>query len=400
MTKMHKSNMFSWLLALFTTALSLNGYALSAEVAHHDIPNPPLLEAVPTTSVHVDQTFSKVFEERFTLLEGGKVDIENIHGTVDIDTWDASEVEIVVTVEVDASSEAKANSTFERINVSFSNGDRYVSAETEIDSKKSFWWFVQSWWGEDDVRINYQVRMPKSANLEISNKYGDIDIEDIDGEVSIDQKYGNLGIAHAANDLELSLGYGHAVINRANRIKADIQYYKLRVDDANVLEIDSKYSGVTIESANRLSANSAYDGYHLGDIGVFKSAGKYDKIDAKKIEELEIVSKYTHIDIDELTIGLDAQLSYGGLEVDHTHPSVTRIRVESRYVDIDIDTEALQDFTLDILGRYVKVSLPDDLQLTRDLRENNEIEAVGYFGSAGSSTSFKFDADYGKIRLR
>lgn len=400
MTKMHRFSMYSWLFAFFTMGLCLNAFALFGKATHHDVRNHLLHDGLLRTSVNLDQTFTKVFEEHFTLSEGGKVDIENIHGTVDIDTWDVSEVEIVVTVEVDAASESKANGMLDRINVSFNNGDRYVSAETEIDSKKSFWRLVQSWWGEEDVRINYQVKMPKSANLEISNKYGDIDIEDIDGEVSIDQKYGNLSIAHVTNNLELSLGYGHGVIARANRIKAEIGYYKLRVDDANEVNIDSKYSGITIESANRLSANSAYDGYHLGDIGVFKSAGKYDKIDAKKIEELEIVTKYTKIEIDLLTIGLKAQLSYGGLEVDQTHPSLTKIHVESRYTDIDIDTETLEDFTLDILGRYVKVSLPAGLQFTKDLRENNEIEALGYLGSANSNTSLKFDANYGKIRLR
>ena len=347
-----------------------------------------------------DQTFNKVFEKQFVLKEGGKVDIENIHGAVDIDTWDKAEVQIHVTVEVDASSESKANQTFERIDIDFSHGEHFVNVETEIDDKKSFWWFMRDWSGDDDIRINYHIIMPKAANLEISNKYGDIDLEDIDGDVQIDQKYGDLQIAHTSGSLNLSLGYGNGIISRANKSRADISYYKLRIEDANELDINSKYSRLDIESINKIHAHSSYDKYHLGDVGILINEGKYDEIKAEKIEELKIETKYTRIDLTELTIDLDAQLSYGGLQVDQVHPDLTGIHVESRYTKVNINTDALENFTLAINGRYVNVSLPVGLTLTRERRENNEIEVSGYRGDEGAEVTLDFGAHYGHLNLR
>ncbi|NND06938.1 MAG: hypothetical protein HKN87_11210 [Saprospiraceae bacterium] len=353
-----------------------------------------------STSSGIDETFSKIFEKQFSLGEGGKVDIENIHGAVDVDTWDKAEVQIVVTVEVDASSESKANHTFERIDIDFSHGDHFVKAKTEIDAKKSFWWFMQDWWGDDDIRINYHVMMPKTAHLEISNKYGDIELEDIDGDVQIDQKYGDLQIAHTSGSLDLSLGYGNGVISQANRTRAEISYYKLRIEDANELDIDSKYSRLAVESINIVRAYSAYDKYHLDEVGTLVNEGKYDEIHVEKIEELKIKTKYTRIDLDELTIGLDAQLSYGGLQIDQIHPGFTGMNVESRYTKVSINTDALQDFILAVSGRYVNVSLPAGLTLTRERRENSEIDLSGYRGDVGAEASLNFGAHYGHLKLR
>ncbi len=348
----------------------------------------------------VERSYTKKYEERFTLSEGGKVDIENMHGTIDIDTWASTEVEIIVTIEVDASSESRAESAFDRIDISFNQSDNYVHAETEIDSKKSFWWFVQSWWGDDDVRIDYQVRMPESARLELTNKYGDINIEEIFGQTDIELKYGNLTIGHAAGPLELDLSYGHGVVDKANETDAHIAYYKLRIDDGNTLDIESKYSQITIESINQIISQSAYDGYHLGDVGMMKNEGKYDKIEAKRMEVFDITAKYTNIDIDELTHALDATLSYGGLEVDEMLSSVTHIDLTSRYTDIDIDVDQLEAFLVEFSGRHAKIDLPEGVHLTTDIRENHRTDLKGYYGNQHASTAIYMVAEYGGIKLR
>ena len=94
--------------------------------------------------------YTKTYTKTYSLDSGGKVNIENIHGHVNINTWNKSEVYIKVTITVDASSERKAEEDFERIEIDFSNDSRNVSAKTTIDNKKSTWWFIQSWWDDDD----------------------------------------------------------------------------------------------------------------------------------------------------------------------------------------------------------------------------------------------------------
>ncbi len=344
--------------------------------------------------------YTRTYEKSFSINEGGTVNLHNIHGAIDVSTWAKNEVGISVTVRVMAGSDSKAEDVFDRISISFSNSSNHVSAETEIDSKKSFWWFTQSWWGEDDVKIDYEVFMPESANLELSNRYGNVDIEDIRGQSVIDLKYGDLTMDHAIGDLVLELAYGNATIAKSGESTVEIAYAKLRMNEVESMDIESKFSEITIGNITTLVSSSSYDKYYLGEVGTMDNEGKYDKIEAEKIDELVVETKYTNIRLEELVGTLDAELSYGGLDIDQISDGFTGIRVESKYTGIKIDVSDLEDFTFDINGRYTSVHLPSDVDVQRDIRNNNEIEVSGFKTRDGGSGEIVIDAEYGGVKLR
>ncbi|MCB0685434.1 MAG: hypothetical protein KDC53_02880 [Saprospiraceae bacterium] len=359
-----------------------------------------MLLVATTVAYSAKSEYTKTITKTYTLDKDGKVNIENAHGHVNIKTWDKSEVYIKVVITVDASSERKAEEDFDRIDVDFTNDNRYVSAKTSIDNKKSTWWFIQSWWDDDDVTIDYEVSMPASADLELAHKYGDADLGDFTGDVEVNHKYGDLTINHVAGELRLDLSYGNASIAKANTSNIEIAYYKLRINDANKIVIDSKYSQVHVESANEIISESAYDGYHLGDIGTVTNEGKYDNFEVEKIESMKIVTKYTKINLENLMHQLNAEMSYGGLEIDRLHQSFSNIDITSRYAGLDIDVDDVPNFQFDVEGRYTGVNLPSDVHTTRDQRENNSTTVVGYRGSSNAKSEIRVRAEYGGLKLR
>ena len=346
------------------------------------------------------QEYVRTYEQSYSLSADGKVDIENRYGQVQVKTWAKNEVSFKVSVRVNTASESKAESTFDRIKINFDKVGNVASAETEIDSKKSFWNILQRFWGDADLSIDYEVFMPETADLELENKYGDSEVASLNGHVTLDIKYGNFTLDHAAEDLLVNLGYGNGVVAQANRASVDLSYGKIRINDANTLDIDSKFSKVTVESANQIISDSKYDGYDLGDIGVFSNDGKYDNIKIDQLEELTIETSYTKVEVNELTIKAYGRFTYGGLQIDNVAASVEGIDVEGKYTGIEIDLAGLPQYRLQADTKYTKMHAPQGLEITKRMEENNETYVEGFRGSQNSPVRIRLTAHYGGLRLR
>ncbi len=345
--------------------------------------------------------YTKIYEKTFSLSEGGKVSLENIHGHVDVNTWDRNHVQIKVIVRVNASSQDNAEDDLERIDIDFASSAAFVSARTSIDSKKkSFWWFIQSWWDDSDVEVDYEVSMPVSADLDLNHKYGDADLETFTGNVSVAHKYGDLKIDEVSGKLRMDLSYGNAFVAKANDVDADIGYFKLRINEARTFRIDSKYSQIHVEKASELYASSSYDGYHLGKIGRIENVGKYDNIEVEEVDFFTIETKYTKIDIEHLGRSIKAHLSYGGLEVAALGANFESVQIDSRYTGLEIVTDQVESYRVDVDGRYTSIEIPGNIQTSKDIREDNRTYLVGYRGQSDAAASIKVQAEYGGLKIR
>ena len=300
---------------------------------------------------------------------------------------------------VDASSERRADESFDRIDIQISGDRKRVSARTVIDSRRSGWSFFWQSWGDTGVKIYYEVTMPRSADLDLSHRYGDVSLADLDGRVAATVKYGNLEMGHASGDLKLDLAYGHGAVAKANRAVLSLAYYKLRMNDLNTLDVQSKYSQLAVESANRIKSTSAYDAYQLGDVGHFSNTGKYDNVKIDQAEVIEFISRYSKLQLGHLLQRLSAEMSYGGVEVQQVQAGFDRLQLQTRYTGIELGVAGL-GYELDFEGRYTDYRSPSDLTVARDVRENNRIQIRGHAGSGRDGGSIHVRAEYGSLRLK
>ncbi len=344
--------------------------------------------------------YTKTFEETFSLSADGVVHLQNKYGSVNVYTWEQPQVNIKVTIRVNTSSDSKADEVFNRVTINFDNRSDFVSATTEIDSQKSFWNFLKSWWGDADLAIDYEVSMPASAGLELENQYGNCEIENLDGNAILDIKYGNFTLDQVAGELKVDLSYGNGVVAKANKTIADLAYGKLRINDANTIDIESKFSKVTVESANRITSESKYDGYDLGDIGDLYNEGKYDKFKIAKLEKLFIETDYTQVDIDELLLSVSAEMTYGGLSVHRIGNTLENVDIESRYTGVELALNNVPSYQLTAETKYCKVHEPNDLTVEKQISEGSHYYLQGYKGSRNGAVSINIDAEYGGVKLR
>jgi hypothetical protein len=115
-----------------------------------------------------------------------------------------------------------------------------VELKTGIDEGAFF--------GKMKVNVNITISMPASVNLDATNKFGDIFINQLTGKAKIYLSYGNLEINKLENsDNLLDLQFSRANIKSIKGAVMLLKYSEMDLSYAGSLRLDSKYSNLDAE---------------------------------------------------------------------------------------------------------------------------------------------------------
>jgi len=347
----------------------------------------------------VKKEFSKTINKQFPITADGTVKISNRYGKVEIKTWDNNEVKVEVVITVDAHSEDRANDVFDRVTVDFNSSRDFVSATTEIASKSGW----SSWWGgdsNDSYKINYEVYMPKTNQLDLFNKYGDSYVAALQGTVNLEIKYGNIQLDQIDNDVRLMLGYGNANIVGAHQLGLEVKYSKVKIGTATDIDILSKYSTVTIEEAQDVRSETKYDHYHLGLVKDYHNIGKYDDVHIKVATSVRAAAKYSDYTVTHLKDWADFDLEYGSATVEMLDRAFTALEIRGRYTDYKIEVQEGTHYRLDASSRYANIRYPSEFIVVKEVKDGSDREVQGFTGDKNQAKIIKARLDYGGIKVK
>ncbi len=333
------------------------------------------------------QPVTKEYHKEYSAKPGSSLNISNRYGDVNIDTWDEERIVIDVKVSVELPDRNRAERYLSYIEVQFSENGNEISAKTVIDDKFSF-----SGWGSRSRKfsINYSVRMPSGCNLDLTNRYGNTDIDDINGHIRLDIKYGNInaGSLTRGNEKPLNtviLGYGKGTIG-----------------SAGWLDVFSRYSGsLIIDRSQALLLNSRYSKIQIGETSSVVGESKYDNLRIGKINNLVLESGYSDIAIGTLTKKLKFEGGYGAFMVENIPAGFETIETDTRYIGVKLGIDNDADYELDARLSYGNLKFNEDnFQHRTRIVENNSSQTAGFIGKSSSpSSKVTVKASYGSVRL-
>lgn len=345
--------------------------------------------------------FTKTIKKEYEIAVDGLVKLSNRYGKVDLNTWEKDRVKVEVRITVRASSEKVAQNDFDRIEIHFTDSPSLVSAETEILSSTS----KSSWWGWDatdyksDFSIDYQVYMPASCNLDLSNKYGNAYISSIDGDTRLNIKYGDFEFAGTEGDLDVYLGYGNGQIDAVGDLSADGAYCSLRVGKADDIEINSKYSKIVIDEAQEIHSHTKYDSYRIAKVVNLRNEGKYDNFNVGVIKDLMVISKHTDLNVDRLTNSANFELKYGGARVDDVAKGFTEIILIGNHADYKINVEDGANYQVQAETDNSGVKCHRDFKHSDEFQEKGSSDVNGYMGKKNAQSLIKAQLNYGGLKV-
>jgi len=335
-----------------------------------------------------DDEIKKDQQKTFDLSRKNTVYVDNKYGNITIENWEQDKVEIKATVTVEHSNTEKAKEILDHIYIEIFQEDDIIKAITTIDEKiNRSAWFV---FGNNDrnYQIDYDIKLPAYANVNLQNKYGDVFINELSGHVLAHVKYGNLkanklsrGNKKPLNHIEL--GYSNGWIEEASWLKLNLKYApKMEIEKATALIAVSRYSKLFVQDCSSIVADAKYDDYRLGDIINFVAEAAYSDFEINRIEEK-----------------LDVQMRYGGVDVDHIPAGFKSIRIDNNYGSIDLGIDNTASYLFSGEAKYGDIDYPSSSRVNR-IEETNELRLNGKVGNEPEPTAEVWiKTKYGSVEL-
>ncbi|MBA4322485.1 MAG: hypothetical protein C0408_06670, partial [Odoribacter sp.] len=284
------------------------------------------------------QEIKKEFHKEYKAGTATTLDINNRYGDVTIQSWDKDHVVIDVKVSIDMPDRSRAEKMMSYIDIQFNESENLITAKTVIDDKFNF-----SGWGLGSRKftIDYNVKMPAGTNLNLTNKYGNSDIDELHGLVTINIKYGDLIAGKLSRGNEKPLN------------KLSLAYGKASIDVAGWLDIYARYSNsLEIVKSQALLIDSRYSKIRLGETSSVVGETKYGDVGADKINNLVLVTGYTSVNVGELTKKLILEGSYGSLSVEKIPAGFESLEVDVRYMGVRLGIDESASYNLKAHASY------------------------------------------------
>jgi DUF4097 and DUF4098 domain-containing protein YvlB len=159
---------------------------------------------VLTLSAHASDhwgAFTEEFHQTYALTPDGRVELENINGSVHISTWEQN------SVKVDAVKYADSKERLDEAHIEIDSGKEYVSIRTKYpDHDHTFNWGSH----DNPAGVEYTLTVPRNARLdEVRLINGSLDVTGVKGEVRASCINGQLKAHNLAGRADLSTINGH-----------------------------------------------------------------------------------------------------------------------------------------------------------------------------------------------
>ncbi len=328
--------------------------------------------------VKAHDEFTKVIKKEFAINPDAQLTISNQFGKVHCTNWDKNFISIEVTITVNASDQDEAVKRFNRISIDFSDSPSAVSAITSFQEGKSS--------GKGRFSIDYMINMPVTISLDITNKFGDIYVNEVQGKSRMNLSYGNLEAKKLGNsDNLLDIKFSKARVNWIKGAVLTLKYSEMTLDYAGSLRLDSKFSNLDAEKI--IALNVVFEG---GKLNMENSSA----VDSK--------SRFSDIDIQRIEQTLNLDIQYGNCDVHEMPADFTSVNIRNKYGDVSVGLSEQAKYSLEADLKFCDLDFPSE-KAKFSFRSTSPT-ANSYKGTVGGTESpvsrVIIHSEYGNVSLQ
>ena len=340
-----------------------------------------VLSILLATGMHVRaQTYSESQKivRSFPAGSETRLDLSNKYGTVHIIPWKKDSVHIAIDLFIKSSSASKLEKLKKNVDFEFTDTKYYIIANTRFGTKSgNFFSDLKDLSGtiiptRNEVKIDYAVHVPSGMNINITNKYGDIYIDDMKGSVSVNLSNGDIKANSLSGETNISLNFGNGIINELSNAKLNISYADIEIQSAGQLSIESKSSKIRIHR-----------------VEILKILSKRDKYTVSRIDNLFGESWFSDIWLYRMNEEINYNPKYGVLKVDSIPEDFSFININTEFADLNMVFERTASYQLEILKHdNVLLHLPDEYaELDVIDQEDEAVHLKGMVGPTHNTVS-------------
>jgi len=316
------------------------------------------------------QEYSRSFVKEYKVSGKSTVEVYNKYGKVHVVTWNKDSVRFEVELRVSATDQKKLDKLKSNIDFDFVSTNYYVIARTEFTKSGGiFSDMVETIIPSNNVSIDYVVYLPSNTNLKLENKFGDIYVDDFNGNLDLFLSNGALKANKLVGNINIQLNSADAMVNEVKSGVINLRYSDIEIRHANKLDFDTKFSKVNVDNAKQLKINSRRDSYQIREVGILSGKGDFTKMN-----------------IERLTSNLNFSNKYYSLTVEEINPKFNIINISSELTDVELYFTRETSYSLDITHHPdVFLSYPKEKSKLETKELNDEDKLLLTYGTIGNS---------------
>ena len=136
------------------------------------------------------------FEQSWTVTEGGRLDLSNENGSVEIQSWDRSEVRVRAEIRLKAASSRAAEEAMEEFRVRASQEGNVitVSSRKPRGADGFLSWLAGK---QIEVDVDYEIMVPQRFDIDVETVNGSIEAKSLAGVLELDSVNGRIAVRNA-----------------------------------------------------------------------------------------------------------------------------------------------------------------------------------------------------------
>lgn len=193
---------------------------------------------------------TKAYSKSYSINRDDKLVIDNKFGKINVITWNKNEFKVEAQIRADAIETDEAQKLLDGVKIEDSKDGATVSFATKIetyDGNNS--WGTGTNNGKPFVRkvfINYTIYMPSKNPLQITNRFGGVELPDFDGKVIANTTFGNFTAKKLSNPANEISTRGTTTIESLNGSQLKVTYGSLDLGSTENLNAEVSFSAVKI----------------------------------------------------------------------------------------------------------------------------------------------------------
>lgn len=234
---------------------------------------------------------SKQLSESYEMTNSGELYLENKYGDVTVTGWDRDNVSITVDITVTHRKKENAKNLLDRISLNTREIENFITVTSEI-AERSTGFFAKYFnkanpfdFDRSNVQIDYTILLPSNAELDITNKFGDVIIGDWSGKLKANVEHGDVWINKDINNADVVLKYGKLRTKTVNYGNIRIKNGSLDVEESRNLRINSSGTDIEIDRVSSLEIYSSKDEITIEEVGAVHGDLRFTNMQLNNVDE-------------------------------------------------------------------------------------------------------------------
>lgn len=327
-------------------------------------------------------TKEKTIKKEYNVNADALLKVRNSYGNLNLTSWNEDRVMIEVHIKTNGNNEDKVHDRLNEIDVDFENSASMVSAITRFGDRRNNWGWK---WGKRNnvsVQVNYTIKLPIKNSVSLSNDYGNIYLDRVDGHAKISCDYGKMEIGQLRG--------------RNNELRFDYTS-RSTFEYINSAEIIADYSGFTVEKAGNLKVNADYTNAVIREMGDLNYTSDYGSMEVGSVGSVTGNGDYIGIKLGKVNGSVSVTADYGSVKIDEMTAKAGDLSIRSDYTGIKIGYHPDYHFDFDITTEYAGVNGIEDFEVMVRKEKSSEKYYNGYYGKDNSGNVVQIDSEYGGV---